>query len=117
MTSLIFALEYLQSLRLALIPSQQKGQKQVKSNDGLAVLRLKNYEEKRTKYNVWNKNQKPMNIPGIKSKNSNKKDKKEWLANRDVCSKLIFCLFVLLLSVYFQRFLLEKTINIILMSL
>lgn len=89
MTSLIFALEYLQSLRLALTPSQQKGQKQVKSNDGPAVLRLKNYEEKRTKYNVWNKNQKPMNIPGIKSKNSNKKDKKEWLANRDVCSKLI----------------------------
>lgn len=52
MTSLIFALEYLQSLRLALTPSQQKGQKQVKSNDGPAVLRLKNYEEKRTKYNV-----------------------------------------------------------------
>lgn len=84
MTSLIFALEYLQSLRLTLTPSQQKGKKRVKSNDGPAVLRLKSYEEKRIKYNVWNKNQKPMNIPRIKSKNSNKKDKKEWQANRDV---------------------------------
>lgn len=76
MTSLIFALEYLQSLRLALTPSQQKGQKQVKSNDGPAVLRLKNYEEKRTKYNVWNKNQKPMNIPGIKARTATKKTRK-----------------------------------------